>query len=82
MLLLIFIWNLMGKAGISIVDTARNWITAGIVLYPFPYLYLAMKRFYNDRRLWLTLRYLILLFLSGSLIIMLFLLFALFALIH
>jgi hypothetical protein len=82
MLLLIFMRSLLDKADLDILDSVNDWLTAAIVIYPFPYLYLALKRFYSDRKFWLTMRYLLLMFLSGSLIITLFLLIALFALIR
>jgi hypothetical protein len=82
MLVLIFMRSLLGKAHLDILDSVKSWLTAAIVIYPFPYLYLAMKRYYSDRKFWLTMRYLLLMFLSGGIIIMLFILIALFALIR
>ncbi len=54
------------------LDTIWGWSTVVFILYPFVYLFLSMRRFYNDSGWTLWLRYLTLLFLIFILMIVLF----------
>ena len=62
-----------GKA----LDTIKFWFTIGLALYPFIYLWLAMKRFYQDHWIPLTIRYILVGILFIIIIIALFILLAL-----
>jgi hypothetical protein len=63
----------------SFSETLLSWVIAPMVLYPFVYLYLSMRRFYEDRGFKLIIRYLILIFLLGMTLLTLFVVLAIMA---
>lgn len=50
-----------GKSSILFVESGLSYLNVAVILYPFYYLFVSMKRFYNDRWVRLIIRYLILL---------------------
>ena len=75
---ILFGW-LMNKLPGSFFDALLSWLITPMILYPFVYLYLSMKRFYNDRGIKLVFRYLVLIFLLGMTLFTLFLFLAILA---
>ena len=67
---------LSGRSNIEYIESGIGYVTLALALYPFCYLFVSMKRFYNDRWGWLTLRYLILLFLLTITLLLLFMVLA------
>ncbi len=53
-------------------DAAWGWVIASFIIYSFVYLFLSMRRFYNDKGTSLMLKYIALLFLFISTLIFLF----------
>ncbi len=49
------------KSSILFVESGLSYLNVAVILYPFYYLFVSMKRFYNDRWVRLIIRYLILL---------------------
>jgi hypothetical protein len=78
MSLYIFLVNLINLDGTAL-EAATGWLILAMVLYPFIYLLLSMKRFYADRWRWLAFRYFILMCLFVATIVVLFLLLAVMA---
>lgn len=74
LLLFIIIDGLMDRIKWEFIDTVKAWLAVAMAVYPFLYLFLSMRRFYNDRGVWLVFRFFTLLFLLGITILMLFLL--------
>ncbi len=78
MILFMFALWLSGRSNIGFIESVISYLTVALVIYPFYYLFVSMKRFYNDRWGRLILRYLILLFLLLITLILLFIGFAIF----
>lgn len=57
---------LADKVDVPVLDTVKEWIVFGLLLYPFIYLLLSMKHYYADSWGKLIFRYIILLFLLMS----------------
>ena len=72
MILFMFALWLSGRNKIEFIESGISYVTVALAIYPFYYLLVSMKRFYNDRWGRLTLRYLILLFLLLITLILLF----------
>jgi len=70
--------RLTDKLEWAFIDTIETWLVLAMFLYPFVYLFLSMKRFYNDGGVWLLFRFITLMFLLGFTILMLFLVFVVF----
>ncbi len=73
LLLYLLFDGLSDKMTWAFVDTVKTWLAVVMALYPFLYLFLSMRRFYNDRGVWLVFRFFTLMFLLGITILMLFL---------
>jgi len=67
---------ILDKADVTQLAPIKGWLIFGMVMYPFVYLLLSMKRFYSDRWGRLLVRYLALMVLFGVIILILFLLLA------
>jgi len=65
----------VNESGKESLQNIFDYLTGGLVVYIFIYLLLAMKRFYNDRWVFLILRYLVLLVCYTMSVLVLFLLF-------
>lgn len=72
MLLYILTVSLTNKVEGEFIDSVKELLGLAMLFYPFIYLFLSMKRFYNDRWAKLTLRYLVLMVLLFITIIALF----------
>ena len=72
MILFMFALWLSGRSNIEFLESVISYLTVALAIYPFYYLFVSMKRFYNDRWGRLILRYLILLFMLLITLILLF----------
>jgi len=60
------------RCGGTFLESALSYVIGVLILYPFFYLFISMKRFYNDRWGKLMLRYFVLLFLLFIILLLLF----------
>ena len=72
MILFILVQWFADRCGIEVVASTMSYVVGGLVIYPFYYLLISMKRFYNDRWGRLIFRYFILLFLLFIILLLLF----------
>ncbi len=72
MMTIILILNFRNYSSL-IMQSVANYVIGGLIMYLYIYLLLAMKRFYNDRWMYVVLRYFVLLSLFLILLIVLFL---------
>lgn len=72
MLITLIVISLADTIGGTFLEALQEWLFLGMMLYPFVYLFLSMKRFYSDSLVKLALRYFILMVLMFVTILALF----------
>lgn len=72
LLVYLFIFWCVDMIGSEVLDTIWEWLTLGFIVYPFVYLFLSMRRYYQSKGISLFLKYWVLLLLMFCTVLMLF----------